>query len=70
MQPSLIVVMRLPQWLANFNRYFTNPIQRIGAGWAPAMGIIAHVGRRSGKEYRVGIRRYQNHPNSHAFATV
>jgi hypothetical protein len=23
--------MQLPQWLAQFNRYFTNPIQRMGA---------------------------------------
>lgn len=52
---SLIVRMRLPQWLAEFNRYFTNPIQRIWAGWLPAMGIIEHVGRKSGKEYRTPV---------------
>jgi hypothetical protein len=56
--------MQLPQWLARFNRYFTNPIQRLWAGWAPGMGILEHAGRKSGKQYRVGIRRYQNHPNS------
>jgi hypothetical protein len=32
-------VMQLPQWLARFNRYFTNPLQRMWAGWAPTMGI-------------------------------
>jgi deazaflavin-dependent oxidoreductase (nitroreductase family) len=47
--------MRLPQWLARFNRYFTNPIQRMWAGWAPAMGIIEHVGRKSGKQYRTPV---------------
>jgi deazaflavin-dependent oxidoreductase (nitroreductase family) len=47
--------MRLPQWLAEFNRYFTNPIQRLWAGWAPMMGIIEHVGRRSGKPYRTPV---------------
>jgi hypothetical protein len=59
-----MVGMQLPQWLARFNRYFTNPIQRLWAGWAPGMGILEHAGRKSGKQYNVGIRRYQNHPNS------
>jgi deazaflavin-dependent oxidoreductase (nitroreductase family) len=47
--------MRLPQRLAEFNRYVTNPIQRLWAGWLPSMGIIAHVGRRSGKQYRTPV---------------
>ena len=47
--------MRLPQWLAEFNRYVTNPIQRMWAGWLPLMGIIEHVGRRSGKRYRTPV---------------
>jgi deazaflavin-dependent oxidoreductase (nitroreductase family) len=50
-----MAVMQLPQWLARFNRYFTNPIQRLWAGWAPAYGIIEHVGRKSGKEYRTPV---------------
>lgn len=36
--------MQLPQWLARFNRYVTNPVQRIWAGWAPTMGILEHTG--------------------------
>jgi deazaflavin-dependent oxidoreductase (nitroreductase family) len=48
-------VMQLPQWLARFNRYVTNPIQRIWAGWAPTMGILEHVGRKSGKPYRTPL---------------
>jgi hypothetical protein len=51
----LILAARLPQWLAEFNRYFTDPIQRLWAGWAPMMGIIEHVGRRSGKPYRTPV---------------
>jgi deazaflavin-dependent oxidoreductase (nitroreductase family) len=51
----LIVFMQLPQWLARFNRYFTNPIQRMWAGWAPTMGILEHVGRKSGKPYRTPL---------------
>ncbi len=47
--------MQLPQWLARFNRYFTNPIQRMWAGWAPTMGILEHVGRRSGRQYRTPL---------------
>jgi deazaflavin-dependent oxidoreductase (nitroreductase family) len=47
--------MQLPQWLARFNRYVTNPIQRIWAGWAPGMGILEHVGRKSGKPYRTPL---------------
>ncbi|EKF25110.1 deazaflavin-dependent oxidoreductase, nitroreductase family protein [Mycolicibacterium hassiacum DSM 44199] len=47
--------MRLPQRLARFNRYVTNPIQRLWAGWAPSFGILEHVGRRSGRTYRTPL---------------
>jgi deazaflavin-dependent oxidoreductase (nitroreductase family) len=47
--------MQLPQWLARFNRHVTNPIQRLWAGHAPAMGILEHVGRKSGKTYRIPL---------------
>jgi len=47
--------MQLPQWLARFNRYVTNPVQRLWAGWLPGFGIIEHVGRRSGKPYRTPV---------------
>jgi deazaflavin-dependent oxidoreductase (nitroreductase family) len=47
--------MQLPQWLARFNRHVTNPIQRLWAGWAPTMGILEHVGRRSGTPYRTPL---------------
>jgi deazaflavin-dependent oxidoreductase (nitroreductase family) len=50
-----MVFMQLPQWLARFNRHVTNPIQRIWAGWAPTMGILEHVGRKSGKPYRTPL---------------
>ncbi len=50
-----MVYMQLPQWLARFNRYFTNPIQRLWAGWAPGMGILEHAGRKSGKQYRTPL---------------
>ncbi len=47
--------MQLPQWLARVNRYVTNPIQRLWAGWAPTFGILEHVGRRSGRVYRTPL---------------
>lgn len=47
--------MQLPQRLARFNRYVTNPVQRLWAGWAPMMGIVEHVGRRSGRVYRTPL---------------
>ncbi len=47
--------MQLPQWLARFNRYVTNPIQRLWAGWLPTFGILEHVGRRSGRMYRTPL---------------
>lgn len=50
-----MVGMQLPQWLARFNRHVTNPIQRLWAGWAPTMGILEHVGRKSGKRYRTPL---------------
>ena len=47
--------MRLPQWLARFNRHVTNRFWRLCAGWIPAHGILEHVGRRSGKPYRTPL---------------
>ncbi len=47
--------MQLPQRLARFNRHVTNPVQRIWAGWAPGMGTIEHVGRRSGRIFRTPL---------------
>lgn len=50
-----MVNMQLPQSLARFNRYVTNPIQRLWAGWAPTFGILEHVGRKSGKTFRTPL---------------
>lgn len=47
--------MQLPQWLAEFNRYVTNPIQRLWAGYLPMMGILEHVGRTSGRTFRTPL---------------
>ncbi len=47
--------MQLPQRLARFNRHVTNPLQRLWAGRAPGMGILEHVGRKSGRAYRTPL---------------
>lgn len=59
--------MRLPQALAGFNRYVTNPIQRLWAGKVPAMAIVEHVGRRSGTAYRTPVNL---HRTADGFAVV
>lgn len=50
--------MRLPETLARFNRYVTNPVQRLWAGRLPGFGIVEHVGRRSGTAYRTPVNVY------------
>ena len=57
----MMEAMQLPQWLARFNRHVTNPIQRLWAGWAPTMGILEHVGRKSGKPYRTPLTVFPTH---------
>jgi deazaflavin-dependent oxidoreductase (nitroreductase family) len=47
--------MQMPQGVARFNRYVTNPVQRLWAGWLPPFAIVEHVGRRSGKTYRTPV---------------
>ena len=32
-----------------------HPVQRMWAGYAPGMGILEHVGRKSGKPYRTPL---------------
>lgn len=50
--------MRFPQRLARINRYVTNPVQRLWAGWLPPFAIVEHVGRRSGKPYRTPVNAF------------
>lgn len=47
--------MQAPQWLARFNKYVTNPVQRLWAGWLPGMAVLEHVGRTSGRRYRTPL---------------
>ncbi|EUA67172.1 deazaflavin-dependent oxidoreductase, nitroreductase family protein [Mycobacteroides abscessus subsp. bolletii 1513] len=50
--------MQIPQSVARFNKYVTNPVQRLWAGWAPSFAIIEHKGRKSGKEFRTPVTAF------------
>jgi deazaflavin-dependent oxidoreductase (nitroreductase family) len=50
----------LPKRLARFNRVVTNPIVRTVAGRLPAMAIVTHVGRRSGRSYRTPVNLFRS----------
>jgi deazaflavin-dependent oxidoreductase (nitroreductase family) len=47
--------MQFPQWYARWNRFATNKFVRLWAGWVPAYGLLMHVGRKSGSEYRTPL---------------
>jgi deazaflavin-dependent oxidoreductase (nitroreductase family) len=46
---------RLGRRMAHFNRAVTNKVSIHVAGWAPAMGIVLHVGRRTRTVYRTPV---------------
>ncbi|WP_280396746.1 nitroreductase family deazaflavin-dependent oxidoreductase [Nocardia carnea] len=41
--------------LARFNRYVTNPVQRLWAPRLPFMAVLEHTGRKSGNTYRTPV---------------
>jgi deazaflavin-dependent oxidoreductase (nitroreductase family) len=41
--------------VARFNRYVTNPVARLVAGWLPPFAVVVHRGRTSGREYRTPV---------------
>jgi deazaflavin-dependent oxidoreductase (nitroreductase family) len=47
--------MPLPTRLAKFNRIVTNRILGPFARYVPGFAVISHVGRRSGRTYRVPV---------------
>jgi deazaflavin-dependent oxidoreductase (nitroreductase family) len=48
----------LPDRLARFNRWVTNPLARTVAGRLPSMAIVHHRGRRSGRAYRTPVNAF------------
>ncbi|MEW2478839.1 nitroreductase family deazaflavin-dependent oxidoreductase [Mycobacterium sp. NPDC049093] len=47
--------------IAHFNKYVTNPLQRLWAPWLPYMAVIEHTGRKSGKSYRTPVMAFVDH---------
>jgi deazaflavin-dependent oxidoreductase (nitroreductase family) len=50
--------MPLPKSLASFNKRVTNKVSRLIAGRLPGFGIVIHLGRRSGREYRTPVNAF------------
>jgi deazaflavin-dependent oxidoreductase (nitroreductase family) len=55
--PKLVVVP-LPSPLKKFNRQFTNKVMGPLAKVMPTFGVIHHVGRKSGREYRTPVNTF------------
>ena len=51
--------MPLPAWLGRVNKVATNRVSRLVAGWLPGFGIVEHVGRRSGQQYRTPVNVFR-----------
>lgn len=51
--------MPLPRSVARFNRFVTNPLARMVAGWAPGFAIVRHKGRKSGKVYSTPVNIFK-----------
>ena len=47
--------MRVPRAMAKFNSRITNPLALKLGLWAPTLGSLEHVGRKSGKRYRTPL---------------
>lgn len=47
--------MPVPRAIAHFQRRFIHPVVRGLATWLPGYGLLLHVGRRSGRTYRVPL---------------
>ena len=51
--------MPIPKSVARFNRFVTNPLARLVAGWAPGFAIVRHRGRKSGNVYSTPINIFR-----------
>ena len=56
--PILLIRFR-KRWVAAFNQVFTNRISTPFAGRLPGFGILAHVGRKSGRPYRTPVNVFR-----------
>ncbi len=44
--------MRLPRWLARFNKLVTNRVMGLWAPYLPPWAVVVHRGRKTGRTYR------------------
>lgn len=51
--------IRLPRWLARFNRFGTNRIMGLWAPYVPPWAVIAHRGRRTQQTYRTVVLAFR-----------
>jgi deazaflavin-dependent oxidoreductase (nitroreductase family) len=51
---------RLGQRIAHFNRAVTNRVTGPVAPWLPGFGVVVHVGRKSGREYRTPVNVFRH----------
>lgn len=47
--------MLLPRWLARANKAGLNRVVKHVAPWTPALGLVVHRGRRSGRRYETPV---------------
>ena len=47
-------------WISPFTRRVVNPLTRRVAGWLPGFALVTHVGRRSGRVYRVPLNVFRD----------
>jgi deazaflavin-dependent oxidoreductase (nitroreductase family) len=50
--------MRLPRWLARFNRVGPNRVMRLWAPYVPPLAVVTHIGRSSGRVYRTPVMAF------------
>jgi deazaflavin-dependent oxidoreductase (nitroreductase family) len=53
------LTMVLPKSLARINKVVTNRVTGLVAPWLPGFGVLEHVGRRSGRRYRVPLNVFR-----------
>ena len=56
--PSSITRMPIPKTIAIFNKYVTNRLILLFAGWIAPLAIVNHRGRNSGRIYRTPIMAF------------
>jgi deazaflavin-dependent oxidoreductase (nitroreductase family) len=62
-----LLVRFFPRWIARFNLAVTNRITAQFVTWLPGFGMITHIGRKSGREYRTPVNVFRR-PNGFLIA--